>query len=463
MAILSIQPKRDQTLSLPERLAKHVQQLVDDGICRIGTRLPSVREFARQHKVSPNTAADVYDRLVAVGYIEARQRVGFFVKKDRKVLEHQPTVAIAGSDPSWRIRTTSEDGNGSLNVSTGQLPSEWRDSTAIKSALKLLSTKPEHSFTEYGDPQGDLGLRKLLQSRLLDLHIPMRLPQILLTTGASQATDLVVRGLLKPGDTAVIESPGYCSLQKNLALQGVKVLYVSRTPDGPDLGELESLAREHRPKMFFVQSVLHSPTGSTVSLSNAHCLLKIAAEFDFRIVENDAYADMLGRYAPRLAALDQTKVLYVGSFSKTLSASARVGYLCGDEATVLELGKIKAITSISGAALSEQLIFHTLSTGDYRRSLERLRNRLAQHIQLCCDQLESAGLELFCRPLGGKFVWVRHPRYSDSRDLVRQAAALNITIAPGEAFQVDGRVTPWFRLNVAFSGDERLHQFLRTL
>jgi len=291
----------------------------------------------------------------------------------------------------------------------------------------------------------------------------VRLPQILLTTGASQATDLVVRALLKPGDVAIIESPGYCSLWHNLVLQGVTVLCIARTADGPDLAELERLARQHRPKFLFVQSVLHSPTGSTISVSNAHRLLTLAEEHGFGIVENDAYADMLGRYAPRLAALDQSKVLYVGSFSKTLSASVRVGYICGPEPIIHELGRIKAITSISGAALTEQLIFYSLSNGDYRRSLERLRNRLTQHIQLCCDQMEDHGLEVFCRPLGGKFVWARHPGYQDSRELARRAAAQDIVIASGEAFQVDGQPTAWFRINVAFASDVRFQDFLKTL
>ena len=156
--------------------------------------------------------------------------------------------------------------------------------------------------------------------------------QLLLTDGATQAVDLILRYVARPGDAVMVDDPGYFNLFSNLQLQGIDALPVTRTAEGPDLEQLEALAREYRPKVMFTQSVLHTPTGSTLAPGHAYRLLRLAEQYDFLIVENDAYADFLNVPTTRIAALDHLqRVIYVGSFSKTLSAAARVGFIAASE------------------------------------------------------------------------------------------------------------------------------------
>lgn len=453
-------------MTLVEQIVEGLGRLIDQGVLRPGVRMTSIRVFAQQHKVSAHTVTEAYERLVARGHLESRPRSGFFVKRPRRSSSRvpmQPSFAKA-FDHLWQLRAHLASDNGLLNVSSGRLPSAWLDSEILRVSLKSAATRLDTDLMQYGDPYGYVPLRDLLQSWLGDLGIHTPASQLLLTDGATQAVDLILRYVARPGDAVMVDDPGYFNLFSNLQLQGIDALPVTRTAEGPDLEQLEALAREYRPKVMFTQSVLHTPTGSTLAPGHAYRLLRLAEQYDFLIVENDAYADFLNVPTTRIAALDQLqRVIYVGSFSKTLSAAARVGFIAASEKVIHDLCSLKMITGITSSQLNERLVFHALTEGHYRRAIERLRSRLEEHRAASESQLESLGFELFCRPLGGKFVWARHPAFPSSDELWRRAAASGIVLAPGKVFRSGMPETPWFRLNVCYTQEPGWVNFLHSL
>src|SRR5207245_10030479 len=137
-----------------------------------------------------------------------------------------------------------------------------------------------------------------------------------------------IRYLLKPGDAALVDDPGYYNMFGNLRLQGVEMLAVPRNPDGPDISVLEELAAAHHPKVYFTQSVMQNPTGTDMSPHVAFKVLQAAERHNFTVVEDDVFCDLQVRTTPRLATLDQlNRVIYARSFSKTVSGSLRVGFM----------------------------------------------------------------------------------------------------------------------------------------
>lgn len=461
-----IQLSSNSKLSLVEQIVDQLKKLIDKGALRAGTKMTSIRLFARQHMVSVHTVAEAYERLVALGYFESSPRSGFFIKRPRPVTDkHDPTEKFAKAfDHLWQLRSHLLNEDGLLNVTSGKLPADWMDADMIKASLKSVASKIDSGLMQYGDPYGYLPLRALLQTRLSDLGIYTQVDQILLTQGATQAMDLIIRYLLRPGDKVLVDDPGYFNLFSNLQMQGIEPLPVRRNHDGPDLDMLEKLAQQHRPTVMFTQSILQTPTGSTITAGNAYRLLRMSEQYDFRIVENDTYADMLGEQVPRLATLDQlSRVFYVGSFSKTLSVSARVGYVASPANAVKDLANMKMITSITSGQLSEKFVFHALTEGLYRRSVERLRVRLANSFAETEEMLRPLGFQLFCRPLGGKFVWVRHPNFESSSDIWKLAADAGIIIAPGKVFRNGMQDTPWFRLNVCYGNEPALIKLFKSI
>ena len=155
-----------------------------------------------------------------------------------------------------------------------------------------------------------------------DIGISAQASQILLTTAASQALDLLIRLLMRQGDTALVDDPGYYNLFGILRLHGVRIIGVPRKPDGPDIDALDRLAAQHQPKIYFTQTVVQNPTGKTMTPHIAFRVLQVAERCDFTVVEDDVCSDLQRALTPRLATLDQlNRVIYVRSFRRRYPAS----------------------------------------------------------------------------------------------------------------------------------------------
>ena len=279
------------------------------------------------------------------------------------------------------------------------------------------------------------------------------------TNSGSHSLDLLVRLLLEPGDVVFVESPGYYNLFGLLHLQRIRVIGVPRLADGPDIERLEGLLAHHQPKLFYINSVFHNPTGSTLTPAVAHRVLQLAEQYDFRIIEDDIYADFQHTPTTRLAALDGLKrVIYLASFSKTLSSSLRVGFIATPPDLVQRLVDIKMLTSISASLFSEQVLVMLLQNGSYRKLTGRLRTRLSNQMALALTLLRKSGWEVFTEPAGGMFVWAKPP--TDDETLKAAAQRYEIMLSPSHLFLPDNATTPWLRLNVSYMQDPRAKAFI---
>jgi DNA-binding transcriptional MocR family regulator len=192
---------------------------------------------------------------------------------------------------------------------------------------------------------------------------------VVTTHGATQALDLIIRTLVKPGDTVFIEDPGYCNLIAMLKLAHINVIGVPRLANGIDVEALERLARTHRPTLFFTNPVLQNPTGSSYKPACAMRVLQAAERFGFWVVEDDLYRELAHATDPMLAALDGLqRVIYVCGFSKTTAPSLRLGYLVCQR----ELARTKMVLTLTSSEITERLVHTALTEGRHRRHVERL-------------------------------------------------------------------------------------------
>lgn len=438
---------------LAERYALRIQQ----GLAAPGSRLPSVRECARRHGVSPSTVVAAYDQLQARGLVEARSQRGFFVRAPRRVGDSAAPKALAQRssppvDATALIRgmfTTASDRPG---PGSGLLPPDWLDAPLLQRALRRACSQPDLGL-RYGEPAGDPGLRQQLAQRLADLGIDAAPRQIVTTTGATHALDVIARAWLQPGDAVLIDEPGWAVEFARLSALGMRLLPVPRGPQGPDLAAMAQLAELHRPKLYVTVSVLHNPTGCSLPLGAAHQVLQLAQAHDFAIVEDDTYAGFAPHHAPRLAALDGLRrTIYVSGFSKILAPNWRVGFLAAPEAWVDRLIDTKMISSLTTPALHEQAVAWCLEQGLLRRHAERVQERLAAARSRTMRLAEQAG----CRPVTppqGLFGWV-----DTGLDTDRLAELLldeGWLLAPGSLFLAVRRPSPCMRINFATSQDPR--------
>lgn len=423
-----------------------------------GTRLPSIRQLALDNLLSQSSVIEAFERLVAQGLLASKHGSGFVVAQPAAAHEHH---WYEGAEQGWGVFTDSPLGE--LKLGCGWLPDDWRESDDISYAIRELSRTDTAGLFNYSTPLGLPALREQLLKRLTQIQVATSLDRILTTHGASHAQDLLIRALLKAGDKVVVETPGYGNLYHQLAFQGVTLLEVPRAQGGPDIPALEMLLQTHRPKCLFIHSLYHNPTGTSLCRSVAQRLLELARDQDFLIIEEDVYGDLQHASCTRLAALaHDDRVIYVSSFSKTLSSALRVGYLCANAAIIAQLAHLKTLTGIGTSRFAEATVATLLSNGTYRKWVQRLRKRLNAQMAATLQVLEDEEWQVFAVPAGGMFLWAR-PGIADPSRLQACARQLGVLLWPGALFNPTGERSEWLRINVAYAADQRALTLFRAM
>jgi DNA-binding transcriptional MocR family regulator len=417
-----------------------------------GVRLPSIRAMAGSMGVSKSTIVDAYDRLVAEGTIQSRPGSGFFVAGPMPPfsLTQAGSGADGQIDPVWMTRQSLDDTATLLKPGCGWLPDGWMPQDDMRRALRKLARDDQIDLTGYATPYGLPALRQLLARRLADHGIEASASQMMLTESGTQAIDLLCRFLVEPGDTVLVDDPCYFNFHAMLRAHRVKVVGVPMTSNGPDLTRFEEVLIAEKPSLYITNSAVHNPTGATLSPVTAHKVLGFADAHDLRIVEDDIFADFEHDPAPRLAAFDGLdRVIHIGSFSKTLSASVRCGFIAARQDWIDELVNLKLATSFGGGAFSADLVLAMLKEGAYRRHVGGLRTRLADAMGKVSGELKSLGLEPWMEPKAGMFLWCRLPDDLQAADVARHALKDGLVLAPCDAFSLMQRADGFMRFNVA--------------
>jgi DNA-binding transcriptional MocR family regulator len=456
--------------SLVDQIVAAITEMVNRRELRVGTKMPSVRRFAKCNGVSTFTVVESYDRLLTLGLLSSRRGSGFFVARSEAA--SAPLQLALHATPSAIDALTPDLYSGvsdALPVGAGWLPPEWYGETTILDAVRHAMKIPANRLRGYGHPLGFPTLRQHMASTLADELFQVGPDQILLTHGATHAFDLILRTLTKPGDTVFVEDPGYSNLMSLVRHHGCIPVGIARTDNGLDFDFLAQQAALTQPKLMFVNTVLQNPLGTSLSQAQAHRLLGLAEQFDFWIVEDDIYRELAARGEASLAAMDGLRrVIRVGSFSKTLSPVLRVGSICASNSLVPELLRVKMLTGLTTSEINERAVYHAVSARPYRRMVERLVDQLSSARERTTERLREAGMSPLARPRGGMFVsagWDIAPTLElNGKVIADRALASGILLSPGEFFTLRSPSTIWFRFNAAYAADApALIQFLQSI
>lgn len=450
-----------------QTLTQQIMARIRDQIARrqlsAGARLPSIRATAEAQDVSKSTVVEAYDRLTAEGVITSRRGSGYFVSSAHAPLslaEIGPSLDRA-VDPLWVSRQSLETRD-YLKPGCGWLPPSWMPDDEIRRALRSLARNPNADLFDYSTPSGHSRLRQLLSRRLIERDIEASPAQIILMDSATQAIELLCRFLLKPGDTVLVDDPCYFNFLAKLRAHHVRVIGVPYTPTGPDMAALTTALETHLPRLYLTNTAMHNPTGATLSPLNAHRLLRLAEAHDLTIIEDDIYSDFELESGARLSAFDGfERVVYVGGFSKALSASIRLGYIAARADWIEPLTDLKIATLFSTQTFAAELVCQVLSDGHFRRHLDTVRQKLAVVRGQTAERLETLGVKVWFRPQAGMFLWCELPEGMDASHLAQKALTERIVLAPGNAFSVSQNAPRFLRFNIAQSQDERLYAFLK--
>ncbi len=443
--------------TLVDQLVQWAEQRIQQQVFRPGMRMPSVRELAQERGVSRFTVVAAYERLVARGHLLARRGAGFFVREASTSPRTKSAPARAKPQQAinmgWMVRNMTSGIPANLSPGSGYLPPDLCGGDLLKMGLRALANHSTSlQLAQGASAQGYVPLRVQIQRTLAEREIQAHPSQILTTTGAAQAIDLIFRMVLRPGDTLLVGEPGWCN--PLLGLQGVEVVGVPYTPQGPDVQALTALVEKHKPKILFLNPVLHNPTGTLLSAATAYQILRLAEAHDILVIEDDIYSDFLppGMAVTRLASLDQLRrVVYVNSFSKMLAPNIRVGYLAGPVELVDTLTTHKLLTSLSTPEINERIVYKALTEGSYRKHCQRVHATLDSLREPAFKRMQDLGLQAFCQPQAGFLGWFNTG--VDTNHLAALGLDAGYLLRPGALFSLQQTASPWMGINIATSQD----------
>jgi DNA-binding transcriptional MocR family regulator len=279
--------------------------------------------------------------------------------------------------------------------------------------------------------------------------------------GATHGLDIVSRTLLQPGDAVLVDEPGWAVEFARLTRLGMRLLPVPRGADGPDLTVMEALLKEHRPRLYVTVSVLHNPTGGSLSAAAAHRVLKLAEAHDLTVVEDDTYAFLAPPHATRLAQLDGLRrTVVVSGFSKILTPQWRVGFIAAPPALAERFIDTKLLGTLTSPAPLEQAVAWCLDQGSLRRHAERVTVQLAA-ARAHTERLAMAAGCRFVTPPAGLFGWIDVG--VDTDRLALRLLDEGWLTAPGSLFHATPRPTTLMRVNFASADEPRFWQRLAAL
>lgn len=334
------------------------------------------------------------------------------------------------------------------NFVGGHNAPESIDTDALVAAASRVLTREAPTLAMYSahsGPQGYLPLREFLVEKLKrHAGITCTADEILMTSGSLQAIELVNAALLAPGDTIIAEQSNYGGCLSRWARAGVHVVTIALDGDGMRMDlladELERLKQAGtKPKYIYTIPTVQNPTSSIMPLDRRQEFLRLAASYDVPIFEDECYSDLIwsGDRPPSLYALDDSgRVIFTGSFSKSIAPALRVGYLV---AKWPFLSQALALKTDAGSGAIEQMILAEYCPQHFDNHVADLNKLLEVKLDVLIESLnESFGTTVeFQRPPGGIFLWVRLPDDVDTSRLANVAGAESIAINPGAEWSKD--------------------------
>jgi DNA-binding transcriptional MocR family regulator len=454
----------DQTLV--EQCVRWAQQRIEQRTLVPGMRMPSIRNFARERRVSKFTAVEAYSRLVSLGCLEARAGSGFYVlppRARRTQAGKPPKGRDIAVDVLWLLTHMLQTSGMQQGPGMGSVPPAWLEGSLLATAVRSIARRAPGQWVGSSTPQGFLPLRQQLQLRLAGFEIAAEPEQIVLTTGITHALTLLLGVLVPPGEAVLVGDPSWFAGFGTITAHGARPVGYPYDRRGPDVAAIERLVLQHRPKLLVINSIGHNPTGTSLQRATAERLLALAETHGFMILEDDVYADLCPKDAGvRLASLDRMgRVIYAGSFTKTVAENLRVGFVACAHELAQAVANRKVLTGFTTPEANERVLHSILVSGHYRKHAERLCAKLGAARACTLRDLARLGLTGFNMQPEGLFIWV--DTVMDGVSLAAEAAERSLILAPGALFSPLQAPSTRLRINVTRWDAESLRFFESTL
>ncbi|MFN2520495.1 MAG: PLP-dependent aminotransferase family protein [Candidatus Limnocylindria bacterium] len=377
---------------------------------------------------------------------------------------------IHGSFIDETIAIVARAGEGTISFAVGSPAREALDLAHADELAATVLERDGRSALGYGITEGDDELRDIIADAARRRGIQASADDVIVTAGGLQAIDIAIRLFIRPGDMAVVESPGFANVLAALRNHGARVLEVPVDTDGLDVATASRQIAESgaSPKVFFVVPNFQNPSGVTLSRARRDALVELAAEHGSIVIEDDPYRELRyrGDDLPPIAAIARDGVVNIGSFSKTFLPGVRVGWAVSDRGTVKRMAAAKQTMDSCTSSLSQRLVVAFHRDRDfavhvealralYRPKQARAREALAEHFGDVAVRWND--------PDGGFYLWVELPDALSARRLLDAGLARGVAFVPGDAFAIERDLGSSLRFSYASASLADIDEGVRRL
>lgn len=451
---------------LYNQVADRLQALIQDGVYRDGDRLPGVRVLSRQIGVSISTVLQAHQTLEARGYLQARERSGYFVRlpavdAPEPVMQRHKSLPLPVSAREMALDLCADEQKRMVPLATAiphadYLPLRQIQKSTLWAARRGLET------LDYAFPGKKLFRRQIAQ-RMASVGVAITPDDVLVTNGAQEAIILGLRAVTEPGDIVAVESPSFPGILHALEVVGLRAVEIPTHPaDGLSLEGLQVALEQWPLKACIVVTNHSNPMGTRMPDERKQQMVSMLAAAGVPLIEDDIYGDLYhtGERPKPAKAFDRTdSVIYCNSFSKTISPGLRLGWMLPGR-YMAGASQQKYFSNLATSTIPQLAVAHFLEQGGYDRYLRSAR----QHYRAATERMRAAVSRSFpagtavSRPQGGFVLWVQLPDGVSGTRVYHRARAENINVAPGLMFSISGKFESCLRLNGGNPWSERIDQ-----
>jgi 2-aminoadipate transaminase len=449
------------------QIATQVRSLVEAGRLKPGMRLPPVRALARQLSVNPITVGKAYRALVGEGVLEGRRGGGTHVASPVSPYKKTPprTEAPLLAERLFDLARAP----GVIAFSSNYPLSDVENASALRECLTQATAHDLESCLHYEPPGGRASLRAQIARYVMTQGIEVDEAQILVTSGAQQGLDLVIRALVSPGETVVVERPSYYGAINIFNAIGAQVRDIPLQSDGLDLDQLETVLRRSKVRLIYVNPTFQNPTGSTMSEAKRRALLDLARTYDVAILEDDHAPELRFRGAPvpslRALAAPDDQVFYARGFGKVFLPGFRLGFVIVPDNARATMLRAKVEADLHCNGFLQETAARYFAAGHPAAASARLRRTYEPRRRLLFEGLR-AGLpdEVdVSDPDGGLSLWLDLPDSADASELYYRAVRRGVAFVSGEVFYAATPRRRTLRISFGLTPPDALHEGVERL
>ena len=483
---MNINIDRQDKVPVYLQIVDQIKTQILRGTLPAGSTLPSERALAQLLDIHRNTVVKAYSELKSDDWIESRQGVGYIVSSAQCEcpVESVPEKAESGDTEIRRSKRVNWVGEikkeylemektfddlfqrftdeSRYSLGSGIASYEVFNTEKVANDIAFLLTEGRKSQYFYSPYKGDRFLRQKLVSFLGTKGIKASAGEIQILSETNQALDFIATLLVRKGDVVLMEEPVSPDTYRAMELAGSKVYTIPVDQDGMRCDILERMVIQKKPRLIFVNSSFHDPTGNILPLERRRKIIEISNHYRIPVVEEDAASELVyeGEKLPPIKTLDTSgNVIYIYSFSLSFLPGLSLAFVVANKELIGSLSYLVSVRLMSTDWMTQKLLGLYLDNGTYYQALEVFRRNYKEKQQIVCEKLDGMkplGVA-YHRPRGGIYIWCKLPDGVDSKSFINRAYNMGVSLLPGYVFyphKNGGR--NHIRINYSYESKERL-------